>query len=314
MSKDCINLLKHCAMLQSIKVFLGSADGGNNTDFDSSATHHLQLTAVDIACGERNEAIILGMCNLQSVQRLRVRNMQIPEWDQFTNLRSLYFDDQTDLYDENLLAQICRKCPCIVHLQVVSDGWLATEVITEAILALHELRTLYVDFEDDLGDYALEALVDRHTHSLEAVYLFYSQFDSISAAGINQLLAKCGMLRALSFSARNGLDYSLMSKLTTIIIDFPSVSVWSQLQQHCHSLQDLHIVAPAQMPTKELIDWERDMAVCNNTITSLKTIYVARNFNARADDVLESLCRLFPTVQVVDEAEGAWYDLFALPV
>ena len=297
----CVEFLKSCALLRSVAI---TSDRQTRHLMHSNipATHHLQIASITLHCSQGDEEVILGMCDPLCVQRLRLANMTNINWQTFVNLRSFGFCYNSHIHDANLLATICTLCPWIVNLEVYSSGWLSDEIVVPAIAALKQLRTFHCEYLDNLTDNVVNTLIEHHKHTLEAVYLY--DCDSISGSAINRMLTECVKLHTLSCGAQDNIDYSLMGNLTTLIMKFPSVNVWNGVQQHCHSLQCLHLVP--------LFDNDNAFSHINvdadaNNLQALHTVYTARAY-------VNDLRLQLPSVCVVEEAIGNWYDLFELPI
>lgn len=254
------------------------------------------------------------MCDLQWVRRLSVANLQVCDWTLFRNLRSLSFYKNNNQTDNNLLTQICTYCPQIVNLEVANGGMVTGEIVVPAIQRLTNLRSLCVDYQMGLDDHLVRALVECHQNALEGVYLLEAH--TISANSVNILLTQCGKLRTLSYTAQEGIDYGLMSSLTTIVTDLPGPEEWCAICKHCRRLQHLHFILPRQrsgVPYGHIVKGKHDLP-------ALRTVYTAQGVGPLQHHITQALRLQLPPVRVVQgivgewHKLGEWYKLFDLPI
>lgn len=144
-------------------------------------------------------------------------------------------------------------------------------------------------------------IVEHHKPTLEAVHL--QRCDSLPGSAINRILTECVKLHTISCKVQDDIDCSLMCNLTTLNMNFPSVDMCNGVQ-HCRRLQSLHLVPPLY-DNDAFSHITVDLTASN--LQALRTMYTARAYAHNLRLQLPSIC-------VVEEEDGKWYDLFKLPV
>lgn len=305
-SKPHVYLLRSCLCLESIDISSVYLDP-HKADGAPLTTHHLRLTSIRSNCCQRYEEMILGMCDLLSVRRLQVTNMHLCDWHSLRNFRSLSFYENTNQPDNTFLTHVCTYCPQIDNLEIANGDRETCEIVVPATRVLTQLRTLCVEYQMGVNNLLIQALVECHSTTLEAVYLLHSH--TISADSINRLLKECTKLHILSCNAQ-GVDYSLMSSLTTIIANLPGMDEWSAMREHCHCLQHLHFNLPwlcTGAPYAHIVAGAHELP-------ALRTVYISQGNGPFRREIAQALRLQLPTVRFVEEIDGEWYKLFELPI
>ena len=200
----------------------------------------LQLLAVDITVDRVTEAWLYSLIAPEFVQRLRPTFLHIYDWQRFTSLRSLGFNG-TRQVDIDKLTMICIQCSEIVHLDLSKVADLSDAMVSVVVRHLRCVRSLNLEGGRDITDGSLMDLVSSYQHSLVALCIYNCYF--VTATAINHIITHCTKLRTFSFLPKEGVDYSLLSNITTLITSFPrDTAKWTLLQQYCIRVEQLYFV------------------------------------------------------------------------
>jgi len=121
------------------------------------------------------------------------------------------------------------------------------------------------------------------------------------------------MLHTLSIDFHHVVDFTLMGRLTTLIMDFAEADDWTLIQQHCRSLEHLHVI----VMYVNVHDMSAMIAAVSE-MPSLHALYFAAvppRHKSACTEAANELRVLRPSLHIEEnEADWTWYDLFKLPI
>lgn len=308
-----IDVLINCRQLASITMYANAADTASFEEV--AATHHLPLTSLDMRYSDVNEEAILKFCAPAYLQKLRLSTLRARDWSQFVNLRSLAVPSQLSYEHGPLFLHILQCCPLIANLDVSGSQMLTDQIVHSMCCALRHLRTLSIQFSEDVTDDCLRSIAQYHKHTLEALYIM--ECENISAHGINHILLECAQLRTLSCTPLSTVSISLMGNITTLIMDrtFELCNgqddsfVWQEICLHCRNLQRLNVIF-------EYGNFESDRGEAIHiacTLPKFRSLYMQNVEETEAEEVITEICIRRPEVCVA-AGHDSWYKLFEMPV
>lgn len=250
-----------------------------------------------------------NLCVPEALRRLSILGEKFaPEWSSLSNLKSLCLIDYASDYDS--LVNILEKCPSIINLDVSFTNCIGGALVD----SLREVHSLNIEHSYGFRDRLLgDALVAKHKHSLQALFAFAC--NGVTQQSLNRVLAECCHLHTLSYDRELDLDFALMGNLITLITDYSeSEAEWTLIQQHCRSLRYLYLIFTYAGEVHDLTHMIE--AVCEMPALSALFFVGARGSNdikcIGAADKLRDQRPLLYTDPF--SYEGAWYDLFKLPI
>jgi len=281
------------------------------TWFYAPATHHLQLTTIDIDqhCEfDIADVCIFRMCHPDSVKRLRFPTVTHLPSD-LRGLLSLDIHHSTCRLEEELLQEVVQYSQ-LVNLNI-GRIHLSDDDVVAVVQRLSSLRTLNLEGSYNLTDRAMTDIVAFLSGSLQALYLLGCS--NVSAAGINHVLSRCRKLHTISYSSPPGIDYALAVNLTTLVMTIPEEeSVWAELPLHCQELRHLYIANRYFFTMDGRTGLENDVVATVRSLPQLRTLTLSTSLaNAIRDEL--NVCR--PNLLVENLGKmGSWYNLFELPI
>jgi len=123
-------------------------------------------------------------------------------------------------------------------------------------------------------------VIQLHSSTIELLYVYGCA--GVTAAGVNSVLSSCPLLRTISHTTCEGLDYTLMGNLNTLITKYAFED---------HNLKHLHLVFEAEEEDLTMYDYEK--------------MRLERALTKRERDELGSLQSI---------AIAAWYKFSDLPI
>lgn len=203
-SESIIGLLSLYEQRESIRVH-----GCFNTEHfhqNMPATHHLRVKDLAFECGGVVETTIFKLCLPEGVQRLRCGSIHHQDWTQFTSLRSLGFQQRSNI-DASHLVQVFQQCTSITELDL-SNVYATNEVVIAAARHLIAIHTLNMNDNREVTDKAVFEVIKHHKDSLTVLNM--NGCSKLTGNAINRALRKCPHLHILGISSTVGVDFALM--------------------------------------------------------------------------------------------------------
>lgn len=296
-----LDLLSSCEHLQSLELnnvcFVGDAS------LLDTITRRMNLKYIDLNCDEFTLIQILNLCVPVSVRWLRLNRIPALPWHRFTSLRTLNFAI-IEPSDSARLIEVLSACPWVQNLCIPHAENPTSANVRSIASTLHSICSLDIQSAPkSVPEHAILALVDRHRSTLQA--LFIHGCKHISAAAINSILQVCPMLRTISFTYRDGVDFKLIASISALQITDISTAgtAFSEILQHCRKLQYLSIDHPWGSASLDLAA----LTTAPYPLPALRTICLPSVTISDYERTRTALYENRPTVRLLKDMDNAWY-------